>query len=549
MVMSLRRKMALRRQAADAAAVRSTVAGLSRAGQVSRSTVPVEDADIPVVETLEQAVDTAETLPGVIEAADQAGSDAYDASMNVGVALAEALQAAQDAADALTSANGKNSRRRGVTEPDPPDGGWVQGDQWVRDEDRDGVLVPVQVLVWDGSAFVPEQIIADDILVLGVDGTVRIADNTVSAGAMMADFYFGREFHGGLFEGGLFRVSTGETLAGFVNVAGSASAFNGLWDLAVGERGWDASEAAGYLQGTGTGSAAITSKATFPAYQYGAVVEVTFQVKATQLVPGGGLPLVTVSVFGGTSSGLKYSPVEGEWLEVSAQVPVAGGVAVGGIGIAVGQLSASGTKRFLIKDLAVRIVSFEGESLTVGRDPNGMPEIRFGGVNGPSAITTGGATFRMPLTAPGNTFALKSQLDAWAPIDGTHAWVTSEGREYVRAGGVWRALADVAKDTDWANVTVAGATGTCQWRRLAGIIYLQFDVTFTTAVAANGVKDPMATLPAAACPVGATAISMNAQGSNSSSGFVNASGGITFRNLHTAALTRFTGTGQWPAAS
>lgn len=34
-------------------------------------------------------------------------------------------------------------------------------------------------------------------------------------------------------------------------------------------------------------------------------------------------------------------------------------------------------------------------------------------------------------------FALKSQLNAWSPINGTHAWVTAENREYVRISGAW----------------------------------------------------------------------------------------------------------------
>nr|WP_251364624.1 MULTISPECIES: hypothetical protein [unclassified Leucobacter] len=47
----------------------------------------------------------------------------------------------------------------------------------------------------------------------------------------------------------------------------------------------------------------------------------------------------------------------------------------------------------------------------------------------------------------GSAFALKSQLEAWAAIDGTHAWVESEKREYVRAGGKWRRVPIIESGT------------------------------------------------------------------------------------------------------
>lgn len=98
-------------------------------------------------------------------------------------ALEQAQQAIEDAADALTTSSGKNSRRRGQTEPPPPPGGWVQGDQWVVDN-ADGV--PVEVRVWDGVGFVPEQLLAAELLVLS-GGLIRLADGVVTADAIAAD--------------------------------------------------------------------------------------------------------------------------------------------------------------------------------------------------------------------------------------------------------------------------------------------------------------------------------------------------------------------------
>ena len=129
-----------------------------------------------------------EWLVGVGDTGDLAFSVAAEAGERVTVALEEAEKAAQDAANALTTANGKNSRRRGVTKPAPPEGGWVQGDQWVRDiETEPGVFKPVEVLVWNGTAFVSEQIIANEILVFGENGNVRIKDGEVTANTLSAD--------------------------------------------------------------------------------------------------------------------------------------------------------------------------------------------------------------------------------------------------------------------------------------------------------------------------------------------------------------------------
>lgn len=207
-------------------ALNRTVEGLKRAQQVSRTVVPTGDSSARVGDLLAGSVDTSAQV-GVQEAQlreiEDKGSADYDVwyetqeneydnadaaheawmeaiAVNevVDDALDEAAQAAQDAANALATANGKNARRRGVTEPAPPTGGWVQGDQWVRDEDREGVMTPVEVLVWNGSAFVPEQIIANDILVVGPNGVVQIKDDSVTAGSIKAGAIDGKTITGAI---------------------------------------------------------------------------------------------------------------------------------------------------------------------------------------------------------------------------------------------------------------------------------------------------------------------------------------------------------------
>lgn len=106
-----------------------------------------------------------------------------------------AREAAEAAANAQTTANGKNARRRGKTEPDPPEGGWAQGDQWAVEND-DGK--PVEVRVWNGTEFVPDQILADEILVLGDDGVIRLANGVVSAEQLTATAIDGKTITGTL---------------------------------------------------------------------------------------------------------------------------------------------------------------------------------------------------------------------------------------------------------------------------------------------------------------------------------------------------------------
>ncbi|MEV8339203.1 hypothetical protein [Leucobacter sp. NPDC077196] len=206
---SLKRKVALRAQAAAAREAALTSARVGRTTQVAHSTVAVGDDDVPVVEAVEDARETAGEFPSVVESVDAAAEDAFEASMNVGDALTAANEAATIAADAKTTADGKNSRRRGQTEPAPPAGGWQQGDQWVVDN-AEGV--PVEVRVWDGDSFEREQLLASEILVLSEGGTVRIADGAItspmlSVGALDFKTARGLEVQGGRIVGGTFELA------------------------------------------------------------------------------------------------------------------------------------------------------------------------------------------------------------------------------------------------------------------------------------------------------------------------------------------------------
>ncbi|KKI18706.1 MULTISPECIES: hypothetical protein [unclassified Leucobacter] len=227
-----------------------TVRGYTRTQQITRSSVslvqytedeegnPVaESVDVSLGDLLATVPDTAETVAGHDEDLDvldestsltvedttdlqergddyadgghEAFLEAIEALEGVQQARDEAEAAAEAAANAQTTADGKNSRRRGKTEPVAPEGGWAQGDQWVVENDAGK---PVEVRVWNGTAWVPDQILADEILVLDENGTVRIGDGRISTPMMSADTYEGKVYRGGEFIGGAMRGSVFELL-------------------------------------------------------------------------------------------------------------------------------------------------------------------------------------------------------------------------------------------------------------------------------------------------------------------------------------------------
>ena len=231
-MISLKRKRMLRSQArAGVDAVRKTEA-VSRTTQVAHSTVAVGDADVPVVDVANDATNAAAELPVVQAEVGRASEDAYQASIEVTGALQAAADAVDAAANAQSTADGKNARRRGVTEPGAPESGWVQGDQWVRDNDQG---VPVELLVWNGESFVTETTLTGELLVIGEDGTVRLSDGTVTADSIAAgalDFVVARgaQFYGGYIEAPV--IVSSDRLGSGANVLNDPtfqSALNTAW--------------------------------------------------------------------------------------------------------------------------------------------------------------------------------------------------------------------------------------------------------------------------------------------------------------------------------
>ena len=266
---SLSRKMALRATTGVAARALSAARAVSRTGQVSRSTVTLGDDEAFVDEVLSSAQGTNETVDShevelsdsrdvsddVVDALPEMTEDSWeaedvgqlaadgadwvadqvgDAVARVDAATEVANAAAEVAASAQETADGKNARRSGETEPDPPPGGWVHGDQWVV---RDAEGVATKVMVWNGSEFVLDELLAGSVLVLGEDGVIRLADGVVTAPAVATDALDAKVIRAPRVYGGYIEaptIASSDALGNGANVLNDpefSGAVNGDWVL------------------------------------------------------------------------------------------------------------------------------------------------------------------------------------------------------------------------------------------------------------------------------------------------------------------------------
>lgn len=134
---------------------------------------------------------TASSIPVLVDGED--GPETVEmpltAGVSQGVRAGAAAQKAQNLADAAMDAAARSERTAlglarhfGETEPEAPEGGWPVGAEWVKTV----AGVPREVFVWDGTGWVHAQYLADEILIPGADGAIRLGDSTVSAPNMAA---------------------------------------------------------------------------------------------------------------------------------------------------------------------------------------------------------------------------------------------------------------------------------------------------------------------------------------------------------------------------
>ena len=66
----------------------------------------------------------------------------------------------------------------------------------------------VEVRVWNGSEFVPDQLLVDELIVLDENGVIRLADGIVSAPQLAADALHAKVINNGQFFGGYIEAPT-----------------------------------------------------------------------------------------------------------------------------------------------------------------------------------------------------------------------------------------------------------------------------------------------------------------------------------------------------
>lgn len=215
---SLRRKLYTRAEMRLAAAAARGTQALGRTTQAAHSTIAVGDADIPLVETAEEARDTALELPAVAAEVEVAADDAYEAAMNVDEAHAAADQAVADALKAQQTADGKNTiYSQPITPVAHPDRPFKQSDIWYETVVVDGNTRIATVNVWDGTKWAPNALVGNSLLVPGSVGNVLIENGAITGTKLSVDALnfktaVGVDITGSSISGSVFNViGQGET--------------------------------------------------------------------------------------------------------------------------------------------------------------------------------------------------------------------------------------------------------------------------------------------------------------------------------------------------
>lgn len=477
---SLERKLNSRAEMRFIAAAARKTQALGRTTQAAHSTIAVGDSDVPLVEAVDTAVSVGEEIPQVSEEAGLAGDDAWEAWDQSEFAKHLSEAAAQVAEDAKTSADGK-SRVVRSTSAATAAGSYKDGDQWWQ---FSGANI-VGLWLHDGTDWV-QQVVTNQII-------ASLDAGKITSGVIAADRIGSNSITTAKLES---TAIDGMTITGAV--MRTAASGQRLQLDAVGLRAFNAS-----------GSAV-----------------------ATLLSSGGNLSLNGgLSLLDGANASGSVS-ANGIQTSLSAY-PRAGATRSNGFRHLSDSLTATADVKFGI--FSGRAGRFE-VSAQYAND--------LGPFRGRVTVNTeDGAELnlysRQTASSPQVEFGIR-------PLGTDGYFVGCHPMSYMRFAESeieFRGPVKFQGDTDWATVSVPGATGTCEWRRFAGVIYVRFDVTFSTAVPVNGTKDPMVTLPVA--PAINVPLNIYGHGSYSATGFVEATGRVVFRNTHSIAASRFIGAAQW----
>ena len=545
---SLKRKTLLWGEAERAAVRDRQRAAAARTGQVVRSTVDVYGEPALLEQVFEEAADTAgitveqeqslsildedqagsldqfldgdgSSIEDILDAGElgmetaEAEASQWDETADIGGATHEAVmdviganiavdqaqeaaeKAADDALHAQQTADGRNRIFAQAMNPvAPPEIPFVNGDLWYRTELVGGEVRFTDVFMWDGGAWKKYQLVAGSFLVPGSVGPVLIENGAITGQKLAATAVDGKTITGALIR----TAPSGQRLQ--LDEYG-LSAYNPLNQVTA-----TIQSQGGYMTVNG-GGLRVTQDA------------VGAQGKTIANYFGSGFRIQPEEV--GTGRYQTLSPSMG--LEQVKPSSTAAG-------------ATWENSRLSSGDLLIRAQYTQDPTSYFGRfdvaPANGTMTLGY--------RSSPGATEQKLAWYPHGSggFALSTN-ELGVPLliaKSTH----TEFRSPVRFNG----------DVDWTSVSIPGGSGICQWSRSAGIIYLQFDITYATALGVGAALAPGFTLPAAVRPPGNWPITVMGAGSWPAVGYIEAStGNSAIRNVSDAARTRFIGSGQWPATN
>ena len=476
-----------------------------------------------------------------VEVTDQVALDAAQAAAD---ADSKADSAREAADNARFLAEGLYQVIPSTTEPTEGIGGvpLKRGDQWwvVGTGDLDGKFVGVKV--YDGTEWIDRQIVADSVLVPGSVGSVLIQDGSVTSDKMSASFYYGREFHGGLFEGGEIRLQEG-------NPSGSEL----IWDN-------PGTSLSGVYSGLGsplgieldtevyqTSPTSIKNNSPFRDYRIEPPYQDVFGgVSVIVSVRTEGPDTINISGEGPGGPAGSFNTVGGEWVTISLEMEDPEPF----------YIYFDNHSTSWIDDIKVYSGALTSNSLRIYRDEFGSPKIKASGSTWTTELgldgfvisendlgatnsihprgiymVDGGNTGRLQLNPGAISGGSPSgilKLDASAPLG--QPGVLEVGSGVYTTNTIFHGDVSFRGDTGWTAIpSGSGISGTRHWRRYNGIIYVRYDITTSPNL---GVGDmiTIGTLPAEARPIASLAVAATTGTSNSGSAEITSGGVLRHRN-------------------
>lgn len=563
MKMSLKRKLALRGEAAAQAATARKVASLGRTTQVAHSTVTVGDDDVPVDDLLVGSADVAVTVEehgedltilddgasldvdSWLDQQDQADADSDDAHaarMTAIETIPEVDAAQQSADDAAVAAAFATETALGNARYSQVDGGDI-----VPELPEDGPRVgaelvhidetghPYRVEVWNGTEWAFAQYLASELLVIGPDGTVQIKDGVVNAKSINAETFNGYSFRGAEFVQeasddlvSIYPVTAGEIietdwLGGRPDAWGAVAT-----DTSVKETGTQSIKVA---RGTGSGSLSATwsNNGRVPKLSSsprGVELRVRATAAATNvhvMTPAGTQQFANLAANTWTSLILDLpDDTSLDWVHVGVTVPasttlyidVVKILATGATGsyVMLGRTGAGLPGFFVVGadgNLLGDFTPLGARSFTA--DGSGYVQLADGTLTAASTDDDGTVLQWMQVTPDGletpygsaarRFVGTNTQYNAFVASgrarDGDLYFNTTDSREYLRKGGVWR-----RQRIEWTGVI--SITPTASGTATTGSIAFPSGLFPSAPVAGATVSSPAATAGVAAASVTAT---------------------------------------------